>query len=72
MKNNDFFHHNQHAYRKGLGTSTAMLQLSDLLFEAADEKKIGTAMSIDQSSAFESLNMNIAKKNGKIWIWGTN
>ena len=56
MVKQNFFHPQQHAYRKGFSTVTALLELSDRLFEAAELKQIGAAMSVDQSSAFDSLN----------------
>ena len=55
MEENSFFHPNQHAYRKGYSTTSALLQLSDQLFEAAELRKIGVAMSVDQSMAFDCI-----------------
>ena len=55
MEQNGFIHPNQHAYRRGHSTASALLQLADQLFEAAEEKEIGAALTIDQSSAFDSI-----------------
>ena len=55
MEVNSFFHPNQHAYHKGFSTTSALLQLSDQLFEAAEMKQIGVAMSVDQSMAFDCI-----------------
>ena len=62
MEQNQFFHPKQHAYRKGFSTTSALLQLSDQLFEAADKKQIGVAMSVDLSSAFDCICHEILDK----------
>ena len=55
MERNGFIHPNQHACRKGHSTTSALLKLADQLYEAAEEKEIGIALSINQSSAFDSI-----------------
>ena len=62
------WHENQHAYRRQHSTATAMLQLSDKIFEAADCKKVVTAMTIDESSAFDCINFNILDQ--KLELYG--
>ena len=47
--------YNHHAYRKHLSTTTAMTQVMDSLFEAVDENKIATIMTVDESSAFNCV-----------------
>ena len=38
MEKNQLFHQNQHAYWKGFSTESALLQLTDQLYEAAEGK----------------------------------
>ena len=67
MNTNNFLHPNHHSYRKGHSTTSALIQLSDQLFEAADCKDIGVAVSIDQSSAFDCLCPEILEKKLKLY-----
>ena len=59
MNSMEMFHPNQQAYRKGYITTSAMFQLVDQLFEAAENKEIGIALWIDQYLVFESINHQI-------------
>ena len=68
MVSNNLYHPNQHAYRKGLSTSTALLELSDMLYQAAERKEIAVSMSIDQSSVFDCICPDILDK--KLDIYG--
>ena len=72
MNQNSFFHPNQHSYRKGYSTTSALLQLSDQLFEAADRKEIGAALSVDQTSAFDCICLKILNDKMKIYGFGEN
>ena len=47
--------HNSHAYRKHHSTTTAMLQMSDLIFTATDQNLITVLTTIDESSAFDCV-----------------
>ena len=67
LKSNKLIHPNQHAYRKGRSTTTAFLELSDKLFEAAEEKQIAAALSIDQSAAFDSLCHETLQRKIKVY-----
>ena len=55
MNTHKLFHPKQYAFRKGFSTASALIEMADQLFEAAKDKHIGVAISIDQSSAFDSL-----------------
>ena len=55
MKNENLWNDNHHAYKKNYSTTTALGQLTDLLYEAADEKLISIEMSIDESAAFDVI-----------------
>ena len=46
---------NSHAYRKGMSTTTTLIQLMDGLYEATDAKKISSLMALDQSCAFDCV-----------------
>ena len=59
FENNQLFHHNGHAYRPNLSTSTALMQLSDSLYMSTDNNMISSLMAIDQSAAFDCVNHSI-------------
>ena len=61
----------QHAYKKGYSTTSSLLQLSDLLFQACKSKQIAVAMAIDESSAFECVNKEILLKKMSLYNFGT-
>ena len=44
-----------HAYRKGYSTTTTLLEITDKLYQAIDEKKLASVMTIDQSAAFDCV-----------------
>ena len=44
---------NQHAYRSMLNTTSALLQLTDVMSEAVDKNMIAQIMTVDQSAAFD-------------------
>ena len=48
---------NTHAYRKNLSTATAVMQLVDRLYESTDKNLISEMMALDQSSAFDCVNI---------------
>ena len=56
MKNEHLWNDNQHAYKQNYSTTTALGQLTDIIYEAADDKLISIAMSIDESAAFDVIN----------------
>ena len=68
MLSNNLYHPNQHVYRKGHSTSTALLELSDMMYQAAERKEITVSMSIYQSSAFNCICPDILDK--KVDIYG--
>ena len=47
--------YNHHAYRRHMSTTTAMLQMTDTIFEATEQNKITTIMTIDKSAAFDCV-----------------
>ena len=52
MDKEHLWNRDHHAYKRNHGTATALSQLTDLIFEAAEDKQISVAMSIDKSAAF--------------------
>ena len=50
---------NHHSYRKNHSTVTAMLQISDAIFNGCDQNKITTLVTLDQSAAFDVLSHQI-------------
>ena len=48
-----------HAYRRRTSTTTALMQIADLIATGAEENKITASMSIDQSAAFDSVEHEI-------------
>ena len=68
MVNNHLYHPNQHAYKQGFSTATALIELSDQLNVAAEKKQIGIAMAVDMSSAFDSICHNILDR--KLEMYG--
>ena len=67
MEQNRLWNHNNHAYRKYNSTTTAMMQLADLIFETGDRNMISTIMCIDQSAAFDSINFRILTDKLKLY-----
>ena len=46
---------NCHAYRQGLSTTSTLIQIMDGLYEATEERKISSLMTVDQSCAFDCV-----------------
>ena len=55
LENTRQIHNNQHAYRKMMSTTTALLQTTDILYKAVEVRKVAQTMVIDQSSAFDGV-----------------
>ena len=68
FNNNGLWNLNQHGYRNNRSTTSTLLQISDLLFEAADEKEIADILTIDESAAFDSVEPEVLlKKLESLW-----
>ena len=58
MCNTGQLNENIHSYRGKHSTTTALLQLSNDIFENCNQNKISTAVTIDQSAAFDVIQHN--------------
>jgi hypothetical protein len=57
---------NQHGFKKGKSTTTLSKELQSLIARALDEDQIGLVASLDLSSAFDVVNVNLLLKRLKI------
>ena len=55
LEKNALLNSNGHAYRKDLSTSTAIMQLTERLYEATDSNLISQMLALDQSAAFDCV-----------------
>ena len=62
MKTSGQLSPNLHAYQKNMGTATTMLQIVDTIFEATDNNMITALMTIDESSAFDCVELDTLLK----------
>ena len=59
LKNNSLFHPGQYGFRDGHSTEQAATELVDRALSAMDDKKPSTAIFMDLSKAFDTLNHTI-------------
>ena len=71
MKRTNQWNENQHVYRAGLSTTTSLLQLSDILYQASEKKQITVAMSIDETAAFDCVCREILLEKLKLYKFGS-
>ena len=50
---------NNHAYKQRHGTTTTLLEMTDQVFQACDERAIAVIMGIDQTAAFDSVEHSV-------------
>ena len=62
MEGTSQFNKSHNAYRTAHGTTTAMLELADEVFDAADRKEIADLMTIDQTAAFDCVQHQILEE----------
>ena len=63
---------NHHSYRKNHSTVTAMLQISDAIFNGCDANKISTLITLDQSAAFDVLRHQTLLRKLSLYNFGEN
>ena len=59
FNNNKLWNHNLHGYRKNRSSTTTLIQVADMLYEAADAKEIAEIITIDKSAAFDSVHPDL-------------
>ena len=67
MESKHLFNENHHAYRAKLSTTTAILQLSDSIWQGTDMNSITITMAIDETAAFDCVNFKILIDKLKIY-----
>ena len=65
-KNVDLIGTNQHGFKKGRSTSTAGLSIQSALARALDQNNFAIMASLDLSSAFDVININLLLKRLRI------
>ena len=63
---------NHHSYRGGHSTTSAMLQLSNKIFEGCNTNELTTIVTLDQSSAFDVLTHDILIEKLKLYNFSEN
>ena len=59
LENNDLLSHTQHGFRPHLSTETALLKITEAIYQNIDEKNISLLILLDLSKAFDSVHHNI-------------
>ena len=59
LQKNRMLNTSSHAYKPGHSTTTAMIELTEELYSAVEDKKISAIMTLDQSSAFDCVHHQI-------------
>ena len=59
FKQNKLFHSNHHGFLSNHSTATALIQLHDMLLEAAESKEFSAALLLDLSAAFDIVDHQI-------------
>ena len=67
METTNQMNYNNHAYRKNLSTTTAMLHLLDTIHRATDLNQITVLMTLDESSAFDCVSHDTLLRKLKIY-----
>ena len=70
MEKSKQFNSNNNAYRKYYNTATAIIQISDAIHQAADEKTIANILTIDESAAFDTISHEILQQKLKLYNFG--
>ena len=69
MDTNQMFHPNHHAFRSLHSTITAMIQMYDTWLEALERGEMAGVTIIDQSAAFDCVDLELFLAKLKIYGW---
>ena len=58
---------NSHAYRQGLNTTSTLMQITDGLYMAAENKQISSLMATDKSAAFDCVRHSLLLQKLKLY-----
>ena len=72
FKNFNLFHSNLHGSLSDHSTSTALLQIMDHLYQAAEDSEMSAVLLIDQSAAYDLLDHNIFLEKLKAYNFDNN
>ena len=64
------FNSNNNAYRKYYNTATAIIQISDAIYQAADEKTIANILTMDESATFDTISHEILQTKIELYNFG--
>ena len=67
MECNHLWHGSLHSYRKYHSSTMALAQVTDSAIRASEEKKVATAIAVDESSAFDTINHSILLRKLKLY-----
>ena len=67
MYENEYFHSRNHGYRRGHGTTSAVLEAQMEALDAIEEGEVVGLITVDQSSAFDIVDHLILKEKLKLY-----
>ena len=72
MQESNQLNDNNNAYRTGHSTITAVMQITDAIYEATDANKIATIMTVDESAAFDCIAHKTLQDKLKLYKFSKN
>ena len=65
-------HRDHHGYRDKLNTTTALMQITDVIYKSTDKNRITVSMSVDMSAAFDMVRHDLLLQKLKYYKIGQN